>query len=58
MARPRTGLNGSPTNLYLRKEIKTEARKIAKIRYRISLSELVENLLVRELSLKRGLLGK
>jgi hypothetical protein len=58
MARPSTGLNGSPTNLYLRSDLKTEARKAAKLRYKISLSELVEKLLAKELSLKRGMLAK
>lgn len=57
MARPKSGRNGSPTNIYLSSSVKTDGRKVAKARYGCSLSELVEKLLLREMSMKRGLLG-
>jgi len=57
MARPKTGRNGSPTNIYLDSSVKERAQEAAKERYGYSLSELVEKLLEREMSLKRGLLG-
>lgn len=50
--------SGRPTNLYLSAAVKDEATKIAHERYHLSLSELVERLLTRELGLKRGLLNK
>jgi hypothetical protein len=56
MARPRTGRNGSPTNIYLDQEVKRDGAKVAKERYGFSLSELVEELLRKEVALKRGLL--
>lgn len=58
MARPATGATGKPTNLYMNLDVKKEGRRIAKTRYGISLSELVERLLRREMSLKRGLLNR
>lgn len=58
MARPATGTNGTPTNLYLPQDLKASAREVAKQRYGMSLSDLVEELLRREISLKRGLIGK
>jgi|GEM_PF-2983910 len=49
--------NGEPTNLYLPKELKSEAKRIAKQRYSrpMSLSELVQRLLVAEINRKRGI---
>lgn len=47
-----------PTNLYLCGHIKATASKLAEERYGCSLSDLVEQLLKRELKLKRGLLAK
>lgn len=49
---------GKPTNLYLNQQLKVSASETARMRYGCSLSELVEQLLRRELSLKRGLLRR
>lgn len=46
---------GGPTNLYLPKELKREAQRLAKERYNYSLSQLVQRLLVAEISRKRGI---
>jgi hypothetical protein len=48
---------GKPTNLYLNPRLKAEALEAARERYNCSLSELVERLLAREVSLKRGMLS-
>jgi hypothetical protein len=48
---------GKATNLYLNQQLKTSAIEAARLRYNCSLSELVERLLHRELSLKRGVLS-
>lgn len=45
-------------NLYLGADLKAQAKTHAKRQYRCSLSELVQQLLVREMSLKRGLLKR
>ena len=58
MARPRTGIKGSATNLYIAPELKKAARATAKARYGCSLSDLVSQLLSREIALKRGIIGK
>lgn len=43
MARPRTGRNGSSTNLYLNDELKGEAKKVARSgKLKESLSDVVE----------------
>lgn len=54
MARPRAKREKEATNLSLSKEVKQAAAKLADERYGISLTELVERLLERELSLKKG----
>lgn len=54
MARPRAKREKEPTNLSLSKEVKQAAIEIASTRYGISLTELVERLLERELAQKRG----
>jgi organic radical activating enzyme len=48
---------GEPTNLYLPKELKKAAKKAAATHYSrsMSLSELVQRLLVAELKRKRGI---
>jgi len=51
------GRTGSPTNLYLSETTRAEGTRLAKERYGMSLSELVESLLVREMQLKKGLLN-
>ena len=51
------GRSGSPTNLYLSETTRAEGTRIAKERYGMSLSELVESLLKREVSLKKGILN-
>lgn len=56
MARPPTGKTGKSTNLYLDPDIVKGGRNVAKERYGISLSELIERLVLREMNLKRGLL--
>jgi hypothetical protein len=56
MARPKTGRNGERTNLYLSKAVKDEAARVAISRYGMSLSDLVEGLLRKEISLKLGVL--
>lgn len=45
-------------NLYLGADLKSQAKTHAKRQYGYSLSELVQQLLVREMSLKRGLLKR
>lgn len=45
-------------NLYLGADLKDQAKAHAKRQYGCSLSELVQQLLVREMSLKRGLLKR
>ena len=57
MARPSTGRNGVPTNIYLPEDLKVSGQALAKSRYGISLSALLVRLLKREASLKRGVLG-
>jgi hypothetical protein len=57
MARPKTGRNGVPVNIYLPKQLRNAGREIAKLRYGISLSELLNRLLKREASLKNGIIG-
>ncbi len=47
---------GGATNLYLGTGLKGAAKELARERYNCSLSELVERLLKREMSLKRGVL--
>ena len=54
MARPRSAREKAPTNLSLSIEIKRAASKLADERYGISLTELVERLLEKEIRLKRG----
>jgi hypothetical protein len=49
---------GKPTNLYLNRQIKQQGKTVAKQRYGLSLSDLVERLLLREIRLKRGLRGR
>ena len=49
---------GKPTNLYLNASVKAKAVEAAKDRYGCSLSEMVERLLIKEMGLKRGVLGK
>lgn len=51
MATPR-----KPANLYLDQNLKEDAVRVARERYDLSLSEMVEKLLVREMALKKGLL--
>lgn len=59
MARKRTtGPTGVAVNLYLPASLKDEAGKAALTRYGVSLSKLVERLLAKEISLKRGLLSE
>lgn len=59
MARPRTtGPTGVSVNLYLPADLRKEASKLALNRYNTSLSKLVERLLCREISLKKGLLAE
>ena len=58
MARPTTGRTGKATNIYIDGVVIAEGRKVAKERYGISLSELVERLVRREIDLKRGLLKR
>jgi len=43
------------TNLWLREDIKDAARKIARARYGMSLSELTERLFIDEIKRKRGI---
>lgn len=50
--------SGKPTNLYLNSALKKEAVEVAKERYQLSLSQLVERLLRQELALKRGMLKR
>jgi hypothetical protein len=56
MGRTPTGKTGKPTNLYLDTEIVEGGRRIARDRYGLSLSELVERLIRKEIGLKRGLI--
>lgn len=54
MARPRSARVKEATNLSLSSEVKKQAIKVADERYGISLTELVERLLEKEITLKRG----
>jgi len=54
MGRPKSKNKKVPTNLSLSEGIKNDGTRIARQRYGISLTELVERLLIREVSLKRG----
>jgi hypothetical protein len=49
------GGNGSKTNLYLDPHLKAEGKRIAKNRYKTSLSGLVEMLILAESKRKRGI---
>lgn len=53
MARPSTGKNGNPVNLYLSPETKQQAQELARDFYGKSLSFLVEKLLNAEISLRK-----
>lgn len=48
---------GEATNLYLPRALKAEAKKIAETKYKrkMSLSQLVQRLLVAEINRKRGI---
>lgn len=47
---------GQPTNLYLSEKVRKDGKSEALRRYGMSLSELVNALVEKELGLKRGLL--
>ena len=50
--------SGKPTNLYLNSSLKKDAVEVARERYNLSLSQLVERLLRQELAMKKGLLNR
>jgi len=58
MARPTTGRNGKATNLYIDKQVVEQGKQTAKERYGMSLSDMVQMLIKKEMSLKRGLLTR
>ena len=49
---------GNVANIYIGASLKAASKSHAKEQYGMSLSELIQKLLVKEMSLKRGLLGK
>lgn len=58
MARKRTGRNGKGVTLYLNTEIYNTGRELARARYDVSFSDLIERLIKAEAKLKRGKLHK
>lgn len=58
MAKTPNGHKGSPNNIYLSEHARDEGNRVAKERYDVSLSLLVEGLILREVELKKGLLKK
>lgn len=54
LGRPKTGLNGKKTTLYLDPALVGEARVIARTRYKESLSNMIERLMRAETQRKLG----